>query len=71
VGAIHTTRLTKRHQQYWGNSGKPVYATEQPATHLGQEIKKVMDVPTSMIEREIKKTAMEKLKEFKPKGKPN
>ncbi len=30
-----------------------------------------MDVPTSMIEREIKKTAMEKLKEFKPKGKPN
>jgi len=44
---------------------------KQPATHLGQEIKKVMDVPTSMIEREIKKTAMEKLREFKPKGKPN
>ncbi len=44
---------------------------KQPATHLGQEIKKVMDVPTSMIERELKKTAMEKLKEFKPKGKPN
>ncbi len=44
---------------------------KQPATHLGQEIKKAMDVPTSMIEREIKKTAMEKLKEFKPKGKPN
>ena len=42
-----------------------------PATHLGQEIKKAMDVPTSMIEREIKKTAMEKLREFKPKGKPN
>jgi len=45
--------------------------TKQPATHLGQEIKKVMDVPTSMIEKELKKTAMEKLKEFKPKGKPN
>jgi len=45
--------------------------TKQPSTHLGQEIKKVMDVPTSMIEREIKKTAMEKLKEFKPKGKPS
>ena len=45
--------------------------TKQPATHLGQEIKKVMDVPTSMIEREIKKTAMEKLREFKPKGKPS
>ena len=44
---------------------------KQPATHLGQEIKKAMDVPTSMIEREIKKTAMEKLREFKPKGKPN
>jgi len=44
---------------------------KQPATHLGQEIKKAMDVPTSMIEREIKKTAMDKLKEFKPKGKPN
>ncbi len=44
---------------------------KQPATHLGQEIKKAMDVPTSMIEREIKKTAMEKLEEFKPKGKPN
>ncbi len=45
--------------------------TKQPSTHLGQEIKKVMDVPTSMIEREIKKKATEKLKEFKPKGKPN
>jgi len=45
--------------------------TKQPSTHLGQEIKKAMDVPTSMIEREIKKTAMEKLREFKPKGKPN
>jgi len=44
---------------------------KQPATHLGQEIKKVMDVPTSMIERELKKKATEKLKEFKPKGKPN
>ncbi len=44
---------------------------QQPETNLGQEIQKAMDVPTSMIEREIKKTAMEKLKEFKPKGKPN
>ncbi len=45
--------------------------TKQPSTHLGQEIKKAMDVPTSMIEREIKKTATEKLREFKPKGKPS
>jgi len=44
---------------------------KQPATHLGREIKKAMDVPTSMIEREIKKKAMEHLKEFRPKGKPN
>ncbi len=44
---------------------------KQPATHLGQEIKKAMDVPTSVIEREIEETAIEKLKKFKPKGKPN
>ncbi len=44
---------------------------KQPTTHLGQEIKKVMDVPTSVIEREIEETALEKLKKFKPKGKPN
>ncbi len=44
---------------------------KQPATHLGQEIKKAMGAPTSIIDREIKKGAMEKLKEFKPKGKPN
>jgi hypothetical protein len=44
---------------------------KQPTTHLGQEIKKVMDVPTSVIEREIEETAKEKLKKFKPKGKPN
>ncbi len=44
---------------------------KQPATHLGQEIKKVMDVPTSIIDQEIKEAAIEELKEFKPKGKPN
>ncbi len=44
---------------------------KQPSTHLGQEIKKAMDAPTSIIDQQIKKTAMEKLKEFKPKGKPN
>jgi hypothetical protein len=38
---------------------------------MGQEIKKAMDVPTSMIEKEIKEKAIEKLKKFKPKGKPN
>jgi len=44
---------------------------KQPATHLGQEIKKVMDVPTSIIDQQIEEAAMEELKEFKPKGKPN
>ncbi len=44
---------------------------KQPATHLGQEIKKVMDVPTSIIDQQIEEAAMEKLTEFKPKGKPN
>jgi len=43
----------------------------QPATHLGQEIKKVMDVPTSIIDQEIEEAAIEELKGFKPKGKPN
>ena len=44
---------------------------QQPETNLGREIKNSMDAPTSIIDREIKKGAMEKLKEFKPKGKPN
>ncbi len=44
---------------------------KQPATHLGQEIKKVSDAPTSIIDQQIEEAAMEELKEFKPKGKPN
>jgi len=44
---------------------------QQPETNLGREIKNSMDAPTSIIDREIKQGAMEKLKEFKPKGKPN
>ena len=44
---------------------------QQPETDLGQEIKKVMDVPTSIIDQEIKEAAIEELKGFKPKGKPN
>ncbi len=70
-------QLTREHMQVIGEAvGKErervkAKKMKQPATQLGREIKKVMDVPTSMIEREIKKTAMEKLREFKPKGKPN
>ncbi len=44
---------------------------KQPATHLGQEIKKAMGAPTSIIDQQIEEAAMEELKEFKPKGKPN
>ncbi len=70
-------QLTREHMQVIGEAvGKErervkAKKMKQPTTHLGQEIKKAMDVPTSMIERELKKTAIEKLKEFKPKGKPN
>ena len=70
-------QLTREHMQVIGEAvGKErervkAKKMKQPATRLGQEIKKAMDVPTSMIEREIKKTAIEELKKFKPKGKPN
>jgi hypothetical protein len=70
-------QLTREHMQVIGEPvGKErervkAKKMKQPATHLGQEIQKVMDVPTSMIEREIEETAIEKLKKFKPKGKPN
>ncbi len=73
-GKLKGEPLTREHMQVIGEAvskERERVKKKQPATHLGQEIKKVMDVPTSMIEREIKKTAMEKLREFKPKGKPN
>jgi len=44
---------------------------KQAATHLGQELKKAMDAPTSIIDQQIEEAAMEELKEFKPKGKPS
>ena len=42
-----------------------------PQTQLGRDIKRAMDAPTSIIDREIRKEADETLKKFKPKGKPN
>ncbi len=74
---IKCGQLTREHMRVIGDAvGKErervkPKGVQQPETNLGREIKNSMDVPTSMIEREIKKTAMEKLKEFKPKGKPN
>ncbi|MDA2926576.1 hypothetical protein MYX78_04985 [Acidobacteria bacterium AH-259-G07] len=43
----------------------------QPKTQLGREIKKAMDAPTSIIDREIGKGATERLRRLKLKGKPN
>lgn len=70
-------RLTREHMQVIGEAVskerervKP-QEVKQPDTLLGQQIKNVMDAPTSIIDREIEKSAIEKLKEFKPKGKPN
>ena len=56
-------QLTPEHMRVIGEAVKKerervkAKKMKQPATHLGQEIKKAMDVPTSMIEREIKKKA--------------
>ena len=44
---------------------------KQPQTQLGQDIKRAMDAPTSIIDREIRKKTAERLKNFKGKGKPN
>ena len=44
---------------------------QQPDTLLGQQIKNAKDAPTSIVDREIEKSTIEKLKEFNPKGKPN
>ena len=44
---------------------------KQPETLLGQDIKRAMDAPTSMIDREIGEKAAERLKNFKREGKPN
>ena len=43
----------------------------QPQTQLGQDIKRAMDAPTSMIDREIAEKTAERLKNFKGEGKPN
>ena len=44
---------------------------KEPETRLGQDIKRQMDAPTSMIDREIKRIANDRLTRFKPKGKPS
>jgi hypothetical protein len=46
---------------------KPV---PEPATELGRRIKREMDVPTSIIDRIVRKEAGKTLKKFRPKGKP-
>ncbi len=44
---------------------------KQPATHLGREIQRMMDAPTSLIEQHLEESASEILEEFDPDGKPN
>jgi hypothetical protein len=43
----------------------------EPDTELGKRIKAEMDLPTSVINRHIKASAMDFLRKTKPKGKPN
>ena len=71
------TQLTCQHMQVIGEvvsrereRVKPK-KVKQPETRLGQKIKRTMDTPTTLIDREVKKRAKETLKNFKPKGKPN
>lgn len=74
---VQGDRLTRQHMQVIGKAVsqerervKP-QEVQQPDTLLGQQGDKLMDAPTSIIDRAIEKSAIEKLKEFKPKGKPN
>ena len=69
--------LTRQHMQVIGEAVsqerervKPKKA-KQPETRLEQKMKRTMDTPTTLIDREVKKRAKETLKNFKPKGKPN
>ncbi len=75
--ATEGAQLTRQHMQVIGEAVikerervKPKKA-KQPETRLGQKIKRTMDTPTTLIDREVKKRAKETLKNFKPKGKPN
>jgi hypothetical protein len=43
----------------------------EPDTELGKQIKSQMDMPTSVINRQIRAEAREVLRKTKPKGKPN
>lgn len=76
-GEVKDERLTREHMQVIGEAVSKERGrvqpqeVQQPDTLLGQQIKNAMDAPTSIIDREIKESAIEKLKEFKPKGKPN
>ncbi len=76
-GEVKGEPLTREHMQVIGEAVSKERGrvqpqeVKQPDTLLGQQIKDVMDAPTSIIDREIKKSTMDRLKEFKPKGKPN
>jgi hypothetical protein len=43
----------------------------EPDTELGKRIKAQMDMPTAVVNRQIRSTARQVLREARPKGKPN
>jgi len=43
----------------------------EPETELGKELKQQTGMPTSLVDKYIRKMAAVKLKKFKPKGRPN
>ena len=43
----------------------------EPETELGREIKKMTDVPTKVIDRTIRESGSETLKQFRGRGKPS
>jgi hypothetical protein len=76
-GAVKGEPLTGEHMQVIGEAVNKERGrvqpqeVRQPGTLLGQQTKNTLDAPTRIVDREVEEIALERLKEFKPKGKPN
>jgi hypothetical protein len=46
-------------------------AADAPATELGRRAKRQLDMPTTLVNRIVSRTAKRRLKSFKPRGKPS
>lgn len=46
-------------------------SAREPATQLGRSAKAQLDMPTTLIDREVSRAAKRRLKSFKPRGNPN